>query len=75
MGVYHPYLTVLLVLAIIGLAFYILRGGLGGNGRDRLNAWGLRANGKDKGYFYLGGDEKGLGLLGGGGGMPNGKAD
>jgi len=47
-------------------------------GRDsRLNnAWSTKAGGgrDGRGYFHLGGDEKGLGLLGGSG-AANGKAD
>lgn len=63
------------VFAVV--AFYVLRtlGIIGKGGSGRLNAWGLmNGDGKGKGYFQIGGDEKGLGLLGGSS-VPNGKAD
>lgn len=71
------------VIAFLGVAFYVLRAlgvirrgsgaGLGGGVGGKLNAWGLVSEKGGKGYFQIGGDEKGLGLLGGN--VSNGKAD
>lgn len=69
--VYHPYMSSAGVLVFLIVLLYAVRAG-GPLNREKLNAWGMKIGGK-KGYFHLGGDEKGLGLLGGS--APNGKAD